>query len=249
MPDILLVHGAAHGAWCWHRVIPALHALGHDARAIDLPSHGDDATDPATVTLDAYADAILGAIRGPTILVGHSMGGFPITAAAQKAPARIAALVYLCAYLPKPGLSLAEMRRAGPRQPLAGAFRIDDSSTTFTFDPAQAPALFYHDCPPEDVALALRRLCPQPIRPQETPLPDTAQAEALPRFYIPCTDDRAIPPEYQQTMAAGLTRDRILPLHCGHSPFFAVPEALARHIDSISRHPQVKALSTYPDRR
>ena len=239
MPDILLVHGAAHGAWCWHRVIPALHALGHDARAIDLPSHGDDATDPATVTLDAYADAILGAIRGPTVLVGHSMGGFPITAAAQKAPDRIAALVYLCAYLPKPGLSLAEMRRAGPRQPLAGAFRIDDSRTTFTFDPAQAPALFYHDCPPEDVALALRRLCPQAIRPQETPLPDTAQAEALSRFYIPCTGDRVIPPEYQETMAAGLPRDRILPLPCGHSPFFAAPKALAQRIDAIARDPSV----------
>lgn len=239
MPDILLIHGAAHGAWCWHRVIPALAALGHKARAIDLPSHGDDRTDPARVTLDAYADAILGAVRESTILVGHSMGGFPITAAAQKAPDRIAALVYLCAYLPKPGLSLAEMRRAGPRQPLAGAFQIDDSRTTFTFDPALAPDLFYHDCPDEDVALALRRLCPQPIRPQETPLPDTSRAEALPRFYIPCTKDRVIPPEYQATMAAGLPADRITPLSCGHSPFFAAPEALAQRIDAIACDPSV----------
>ena len=42
------------------------------------------------------------------------MGGFPITAAAQKAPDHIAALVYLCAYLPRPGMTLAEMRKAGP---------------------------------------------------------------------------------------------------------------------------------------
>lgn len=239
MPDILLVHGAAHGAWCWHRVIPALTALGHRARAIDLPSHGDDTTGSANVTLDAYADAILGAVRGPTILVGHSMGGFPITAAAQKAPDRITALIYLCAYLPKPGLSLAEMRRAGPRQPLAGAFKIDDTRTTFTFDPALAPALFYHDCPAEDVALALRRLCPQPIRPQETPLPDAARAEALPRFYITCTADRVIPPEYQESMAAGLPPDRVTALTCGHSPFFAAPEALAQRIDAIARDPSV----------
>lgn len=239
MSDILLVHGAAHGAWCWHRVLPALAALGHRARAIDLPSHGDDPTDPSQVTLDLYADAILAATTGPTVLVGHSMGGFPITAAAQRAPERFAALVYLCAYLPVAGMTLAEMRRAGPEQPLAGSFLVDDTRTTFTFDPARAPALFYHDCPAQDVALAARRLCPQPIRPQETAIPDTARAGALPRFYIRCTDDRAIPPAYQATMSADLPPDRVLSLPCGHSPFFAAPDALARHIDAISRHPSV----------
>lgn len=245
MSDILLVHGAAHGAWCWHRVIPALQAIGHRARAIDLPSHGDDSTDPASITLDSYAEAILRALDGPTVLVGHSMGGFPITAAAQTASDRIEALIYVCAYLPKPGQTLAEMRRAGPRQPLAGAFQIDDSRTTFTFDPEQAPGLFYHDCPAEDVALALRRLCRQPIRPQETAIPDTARAEVLPRFYIHCGEDRVIPPEYQLAMAQGLPPDHISSLSCGHSPFFAQPEALAQRIDAILRRP----LSTLPDRR
>lgn len=239
MSDILLIHGAAHGAWCWHRVLPALQALGHKVRALDLPSHGDDATDPATVTLEDYAAAILAATEGPTLLVGHSMGGFPITAAAQAAPERFNALVYLCAYLPVPGRSLAEMRRAGPSQPLAGTFRIDAARATFTFDPDRAPALFYHDCPEEDVALALRRLSRQPIRPQETALPDTARAEALPRFYIRCTDDRTIPPDYQATMAAALPPAHVSTLPSGHSPFFACPEALAQRLDAIAHHPSV----------
>lgn len=245
MSDILLIHGAAHGAWCWHRVLPLLRAMGHNARAIDLPGNGDDRTDPAQVTLDLYADAILSATRGPTILVGHSMGGFPITAAAQRAPDRVTALIYLCAYLPRAGQTLAEMRRAGPSQPLAGAFRIDATRTTFTFDPDQSPALFYHDCPPEDVALAMARLCPQPIRPQETPIPDTSRAEALPRVYIRCTNDRAIPPDYQTTMSASLQPDHVLTLPTSHSPFFAAPQALARQIDEIARRP----LSTQPDTR
>lgn len=241
MSDVLLIHGAAHGAWCWHRVIPALEQLGHRARAIDLPGNGDDPTAPDQVTLDLYAKAILNATDGPTLLLGHSMGGFPITAAAQLAPDRFTALIYLCAYLPQPGRTLADMRRAGPRQPLAGAFRIDTTRTTFTFDPDQSPSLFYHDCPPEDVALARARLCPQPIRPQETPIPDTARAESLPRFYIRCTDDRAIPPEYQETMAAQLPPDHVLTLPTSHSPFFSAPEALARHIDAISRRATVNS--------
>jgi pimeloyl-ACP methyl ester carboxylesterase len=239
MSDILLVHGAAHGAWCWHRVIPALQALGHRARAIDLPSHGADRTNPAQVSLGLYTQAILDATEGPTILLGHSMGGFPITAAAQRAPDRFTALIYLCAYLPRAGQTLAEMRKAGPSQPLAGAFQIDPTRTTFTFDPAQAPALFYHDCPPEDVALAQASLCPQPIRPQETPIPDTSRAESLPRFYIRCTDDRAIPPDYQTTMSASLPADHVLTLPTSHSPFFAAPEALARQIDQIAQRPPV----------
>lgn len=239
-PDILLIHGAAHGAWCWHRVIPALAALGHHARAIDLPSHGDDTTDPAQVTLNSYAQAILNATQGPTLLVGHSMGGFPITAAAQLAPDRFTALIYLCAYLPVPGMTLAEMRRAGPRQPLAGSFQIDATRTTFTFELDQTPALFYHDCPADDVALARRRLCAQAIAPQETPIPDTARAEALPRHYIRCTDDRAIPPEYQSTMAARLPPDHIHDLATSHSPFFAAPQALAQKIHAIAQLPPVK---------
>lgn len=239
-PDILLIHGAAHGAWCWHRVIPALAALGHKARAIDLPSHGKDPTDPSQVTLDSYAQAILDATKGPTILVGHSMGGYPITAAAQLAPDRFTALIYLCAYLPLPGVTLAEMRRAGPRQPLAGAFRIDDSRTTFTFDADQAPTLFYHDCPADDVDLARCSLCPQPIRPQETPIPDLSRAEALARHYIICTDDRAIPPDYQATMANRLPTGHIHELATSHSPFFAAPDALAQKIHAIAQLPPVQ---------
>lgn len=239
-PDILLIHGAAHGAWCWHRVIPALAALGHHARAIDLPSHGDDPTDPATVTLDSYAQAILAATRGPTLLVGHSMGGFPITAAAQLAPDRFTALIYLCAYLPRAGQTLAGMRRAGPRQPLAGSFRIDATRTTFTFDPDCSPALFYHDCPADDVALAHRRLCAQAIAPQETPIPDTSRAEALPRHYIICTDDRAIPPDYQASMAARLPADHVHRLPTSHSPFFAAPQTLAQKIHAIAQLPPVQ---------
>ena len=89
------------------------------------------------------------------------------------------------------------------------------------------------------MALAARRLCPQPIRPQETPIPDTSRAESRPRFYIRCTDDRAIPPEYQETMSSPLPPESIRTLPTSHSPFFSAPDALAALIDEIARHPSV----------
>ena len=110
MARILLVHGSCHGAWCWRDLIPELTALGHDAFAIDLPSHGTDTTPMAEVTLDLYAQAILDALDGPTIVVGHSMAGYPISRAADLRPANIARLVYLCAYVPWDDHSLVEMR-------------------------------------------------------------------------------------------------------------------------------------------
>lgn len=241
MAEFLLIHGSCHGAWCWHRVIPALADRGHTARAIDLPSHGRDHTPAAEVTLDSYAAAICAALSGPTIVVGHSMAGYPITAAAEHDPSHIAALVYLCAYVPVSGLSLADMRRAGPRQPLAPAIRVDDSRTTFGFDPLQTNALFYHDCDAEAQALAALCLSPQPIRPQETPLTLTPRSQSLPRHYIRCTEDRAIPPEYQTVMAQGLAPGHHTTLPASHSPFFACPQAVAERLHNIALQTQAAA--------
>lgn len=233
MADILLVHGSCHGAWCWHRVIPALEGLGLHARAIDLPGLGEDTTPPAQVTLLSTAAAILAALTGPTLIVGHSAAGYPITAAAEQDPSQIAGLVYLCAYAPAPGLSLVEMRKAGPRQPLAPALRTTTDRQAFGFDPIQVDALFYHDCGPEDRALAARRLRPQPLGPQVTPLALTARSQSRPRFYIRCTDDRAIPPEYQEVMERAVPPGNRFTLPTSHSPFFAAPERLARQIAEI----------------
>ncbi|WP_103333068.1 alpha/beta fold hydrolase [Pseudotabrizicola formosa] len=235
MSDFLLIHGSCHGAWCWHRVIPALAALGHTARAIDLPGHGRDRTPAQAVTLDSYAQAICAAVTGPTIVVGHSMAGYAITAAAEHDPIHMAALVYLCAYAPVSGMTLGDMRRAGPRQPLAPAIRVDKAGGAFSFDPAQTAALFYHDCDPQAQALASLCLTPQPITPQETALTLTQRSQSLPRHYIRCLEDRAIPPEYQAVMEQAVPEANRSTLAASHSPFFACPEALAQRLHDIAQ--------------
>lgn len=234
MSDILLIHGSCHGAWCWRDVIPALAALGHSARAIDLPSHGDDPTPVEQATLEGCRDAILAACRSETVVLGHSWGGYPISAAAEAEPDAMRGLIYLCAYVPISGLSMVDMRKRGPRQPLLPAIRRDPAGQWFDFDPEQVPALFYHDCPEEAVAYALPRLCRQPIRPQATPLRLSARFEAVPKHYILCAEDRAIPPEYQSEMTADWPCNRVSEMPTSHSPFFADPEGLAARIDRIA---------------
>ncbi|MEM9577993.1 MAG: alpha/beta fold hydrolase [Pseudomonadota bacterium] len=235
MAEFLLVHGSCHGAWCWAHVIPLLQAMGHQVQAIDLPGHGDDQTPVEAVTLEAYADAIAGACGQETQLVGHSMGGYAIAAAARLVPEKIAKLIYLCAYVPQEGVSLAQMRMQAPRQPLLPAVRMRDDGISFTLDPKMAKDIFYHDCPRDIAEEAIARLCPQAVAPTSVPFVSTPQQAALPRHYIRCMDDRTIPPEFQVTMTQGWARHTVEDMACGHSPFLADPEGLAQRLDRATR--------------
>jgi len=235
---VLLVHGACHGAWCWERLIPDLARLGIRAEALDLPGHGADRTPPAQVTLDAYAQAIGDAVArmgGRAALLGHSAGGFAISAAALAAPAQVEKLIFLCAYLPVSGQSLSDMRKVWHEQPLVPHIRRSAGGDSFTFDPDQVPALFYHDCPAEAVAFARARLCPQPMAPQTAGLDLNDAFEALEKHYIVCADDRAIPPGYQRVMARGLPPGRVSELPAAHSPFLSMPDRLAARIAAVLR--------------
>ncbi|MDJ0822254.1 MAG: alpha/beta fold hydrolase [Paracoccaceae bacterium] len=237
MARFLLIHGAGHGTWCWTKTIPALQALGHDALAIDLPSHGDDPTPVGEVTLEAYGAAIteaLARLDGPAIVVGHSMGGYAITQAAEMDPSRITRLVYLCAYTPWPGLSLAEMRHQADVQPLLPAIQMRADGLSFTFDPEMAPELFYHDCAPDDVAFALSRINPQSVQPSSVPVALTERSQDLPRSYIVCTQDHTIPLSFQRKMAARTAPQDVYTLESSHSPFLSMPDALATCLHQIA---------------
>ncbi|MCG3267024.1 alpha/beta fold hydrolase [Yoonia sp. I 8.24] len=224
MAEFLLIHGSCHGAWCWDDLIPHLQAAGHSARAIDLPSHGDDTTDPADVTLDLYASAIVAAIDTPVVLVGHSMAGYPITQAANLAPEKISKLIYLCAYAPMIGQSTAQMRQMADTQPLHDAIIVAADRVTFSIDPTKATEKFYHDVDPARAAWAVGQLGPQPILPQETAI---TQIPNVPRHYIRCTNDKTIPPAFQTKMTAGWAAEMVTQLPTSHSPFLSAPAALA----------------------
>ncbi|WP_306154074.1 alpha/beta fold hydrolase [Roseovarius sp. MMSF_3281] len=235
MSEILLVHGSCHGAWCWRDVIPELTNMGHRVNAIDLPGHGATPCPLGEVTLDLYAQAILDAIETPAVVVGHSMGGFPISAAAQAAPAKIARLVYLCAYAPRDGVSLVDMRMEAPRQPLLEAIEKTPDGLGFTFRDSHLAKALYHDCPEGTVDYARQNLCVQAIKPQATPIRLGKAHASVPKTYIRCDDDQAIPPEHQRSMTAGWPAQDVHALPASHSPFFSMPGRLARLIDDIAR--------------
>ncbi len=233
---LLLVHGSCHGAWCWAQLLPELAARGIEARAIDLPGRGADLTPPAAVSLAQMAEAIVQAIAemgGAVALLGHSAGGFAISAAASLAPQQVSKLIFLAAYRPLSGKSLIDMHNDWPQQPLRGHLARSAEGAAFIFKPESRQTLLYHDCDPATAAWAAMRLVPEPLGPQRTPLALSDQFARIEQHFLICAEDRVIPVGYQRLMAASLPPNHVQVLPAGHSPFLSIPALLAERIAAL----------------
>jgi pimeloyl-ACP methyl ester carboxylesterase len=235
MSSFLLIHGAFHGAWCWERVTPRLVARGHAVQAIDLPGHGDDPTPPGAVGFEDYVARVgqaLATIPTPAVLVGHSLGGVSITAAADRWPENVAALVYLAALVPAREDGMASFRP----EPVLSEMMLPPVDGAISLDATHARTVWYHDCSDADVTRALRLLKPQPAR-----VLGEVKVEMAPerfgrvlRHYVECLQDRAIGIAAQREMhrRVGCVAHT---LDSSHSPFFSMPEQLAEVLDRIAR--------------
>jgi len=210
-PELLLVHGAWHGAWCWQPVITRLSQAGVRAAAVELPftSFEDD-----VAAIQAAATAI-----GPdVILCGHSYGGRLVSAAAGSL-ASVRHLVYLSVQLPN-AEQLAEYRR----KPRVTNTAIPDLGTV--------RGKYYNACSEEDFQGAARRLRPMISVPGELLGLEFRPWETITSTYIVCTCDHAIDPAAQRLMAANTTYATEIP--ADHAAFFSAPEKLSRILASIA---------------
>lgn len=224
----VLVHGAYHGPWCWSRLIPELERRGHEPIAVDLPI-GDPETGAAE-----YADVIAEAVAGEdTVVVGHSLSGLAIPLVVERR--RPARLVFLCAFLPRPGMSFNELRKHEKIEPeleLQSAEFTDLGDGSWMIGPNTATELFYHDVPADDTRWAASNLRPQAYRitSEVTPLKAWPDAHCS---YILCRDDRVIDVAWARAAA----RDRLgtvaMELEGGHSPFLTRPNELADALDRV----------------
>jgi pimeloyl-ACP methyl ester carboxylesterase len=95
---IILVPGFWLGAWAWDEVVQFLGADGHDVTAITLPGLESADADRSAITLTDHVNAIVDVIkarREPVVLAVHSASGYSGYAASDRAPERIAAMVYV----------------------------------------------------------------------------------------------------------------------------------------------------------
>jgi pimeloyl-ACP methyl ester carboxylesterase len=237
MSRFVLVHGAFAGAWCWEPLIPALEAAGHEVRAFDLPGSGEDRTPPEEVTLDRYAERICEVLAEgdePAVLVGHSMGGMAITQAAGRCPERIAALAYVCAFLPGEGKSLQDMAGLpeGADDQIQANMVVEPPYAKLS--PEGARAAVYGVTDEEQTTWALAHYRDQLIAPFGGAASRGDGFDAIPKTYVVCTQDNSIPLALQRRMLreAGVTD--VHELDSDHSPFLCRTAELAEILNGIA---------------
>jgi pimeloyl-ACP methyl ester carboxylesterase len=233
----VLVAGAWHGAWCWHKVVPVLQSLGHEVLTPELPATGADSTDPATVTLESWAEFLADILRGlpsPAILVGHSRAGVVISRTAEIATAHVRQLVYASGYLLTDGETVAAAARADTASLVTPNMIPAATGITCRLRPGVIREALYGQCTDQDFDHASARLSPEPLAPLVTPLRITVERFGrVPRAYVECLQDRTLTLAAQRRMQTALPCAPVLTLDSDHSPFLSHAEELAQWLGRL----------------
>ena len=150
-PPVLLVHGAANGAWVWRAWLRELASCGWEAHALDLRGHGESsAVDLAQAGMLDYVDdveRVMAHLSCPPVLFGWSMGGL----VAQQAAARHPELPALGLFAPSPPLAV---QGAGSEAAIAA---IPDrfGPEFYGLDSPDSAAAVLSDLSPEEQAYVL----------------------------------------------------------------------------------------------
>ena len=238
--EVVLVHGAWMGAWCWGHVIEALKASGITVTAIELPAHGSRAGEgDLPTTLDDYADAVVKVLKDrdrPVVLVGHSFGGIVVSRAAELAPEKVAALTYLTAFLVPNGASFLSASEGVETSDALNNLEFSEDKSTVGIKESALHDAVAHDVPAEAFMAAAPHLVAEPTGPLGSPLEiSRARWGRVPRYYIECTEDRAIPIQVQRAMAQSVQIEQVFTLHSSHAAMFSKPGEVAEALDSIAR--------------
>ena len=223
-PSIVLVHGAFADGSSWAKVIPLLQRDGYEVTAVQMP-------------LTAYADdvattkRVIAAQGGPVVVVGHSYGGAVITEAAAN-DARVKALVYVDAFAPDVGETIAAAQAKYPAPPLGGALKPDSAGFLWV-DPARFRDVFCHDVPIADARVAAATQ--KPIAAVSFDAAPTAAAwKSVPSWFTVGTEDKAINVDLMRAQAkrAGGT---ITEGAWSHVPFLSHPAVIAKVIEDAAK--------------
>jgi pimeloyl-ACP methyl ester carboxylesterase len=227
---IMLIHGGFHGGWCWDRVRSKLgdsfdvHApslIGLSERAAELTDRTD---------LDTHIQQVIDLLRmndlRDVVLVGHSYGGAVITGAADREADRLAAIVYLDAFMPHDGESVGGL--------LAGLTDDGPDVIAIPVPPAEGFGLLE-----DDARWVQERMTPHPGASIRQPIalgaPRPADSVAR-RVYVSATRWGGVP-HFQETSRELSTDDRwtTIEMDGSHDLMVDRPHQVAELIAELAR--------------
>ena len=237
-----------------HAIAPT--SLGR--RPFDPAAFAAERSPVAGVTQEERTQAVVALVKeaaalsdGKVVLVGHSAGGMTISAVAEQVPNLLLAVVYVAGFLVPNGMTLLAMLQhetlssaLAPRlfvgDPVAiGATRIHAGSTDEAYR-SLLKASFYGDVSETDFAYAASQLHCDESNAGALALSEITPERfgAVPRHYIRCTRDRAIPVTGQDHMIATVDgaiggKATTHTLESSHSPFLSQPANLSKILVDI----------------
>jgi len=234
----VLVHSAWLGAWQWQNVTEYLTQKGHQVIVPDLSGHGQDNTAPKDITMSDYIKKITSIIDQQDqkiILVGHSFNGITISQIAELRPKKIKSLVYLTAFLlPNGGSFFKAVSGVNGSQAVENFYLSEDQTYALVAEDA-LHSTFAHDISESDFNKDKQLIVPEPAAPLAYELKLSAKNFGkLPKYYIECTEDRAIPIAVQRA----IYKDQVVKsysLKSSHTPNFSQPKKLAKLLVKISK--------------
>jgi pimeloyl-ACP methyl ester carboxylesterase len=238
----VLVHGAWHGGWAWERMVPYLSKAGYNVLAPTLTGLGEK-VNLATpdVGLNTHIQDILtllekGNLRN-VVLVGHSYGGMVIAGVANQAAKRISQLVYLDAFVPKDGQSLADI--IGPQG--MGGIREGAKAAGQGWRIPSFPVERFGITSEADIAWVKPKLVFQPLKTFEEPVHFTNPAAiSMPRTFIYLKKPAMGSFDGFAKMAQSSKDWGYYEMETGHDAMVLEPQKLAELLMKIAEEPGKK---------
>jgi pimeloyl-ACP methyl ester carboxylesterase len=189
-PTIVLVHGGFVDGSGWKGVFDILRKEGYNVAIVQNP----------TISLAgdvAATRSVIAAQTGPVILVGHSYGGVVITEAGNDP--KVAALVYIAAFAPANGESVATLiKNPPPGAPVPPI--LPPREGVLYLDKAKFAESFAADVEPALASFMAESQVPWGLDALNGSV--TAAAwKTKPSWYLVATDDKMIPPDAQRFMS------------------------------------------------
>jgi pimeloyl-ACP methyl ester carboxylesterase len=213
--NVVLVHGAWADGSSWSKIIPLLQAKGLHVVAVANPltSIADDV---------AATNRIINAQDGPVLLGGHSYGGAVITEAGNNP--KVAGLVYVAAFAPDEGETLAGLAQGFPPTPLFSELQpLEDGYLLLT--PKGVSEDFAQDLSPAEKSLITATQAATNSALLSTPITKAAW-HSKPSWFVIASNDRAISPE-QEISTAKRMGSKTLTLATSHLPMLSQPQKVA----------------------
>ncbi|MBB3457192.1 pimeloyl-ACP methyl ester carboxylesterase [Rhizobium sp. BK313] len=222
--NIVIVHGAFADGSGWRTVSDILTKDGYKVAIVQEPliSLADDV---------AATKRVLDLQNGPSVLVGHSYGGMVISDAGNAD--NVAALVYVAAFQPDKGESLAKLVESKPVEHMRKNGVKATPDGFLYMDPEAVHEMFAADLPQAEADFIGRSQVFASQKAFGTEAGEPAWKKK-PSFALVATEDRSINPDLERSMAkrAG---SKIYEAKASHAVFLSKPNDVAKLIEEAAK--------------